>query len=853
MNRSCRRGRSGSVAAVVVVTCILMAAPARAGDPLGACCFGSSCVEITELDCIGRGGLFLGPGTLCEGTICYSGACCLFKGEPYCVEDLVELQCLALGGTWFGAKTTCLSGICVSTGACCLPAGACTITSLSECGDLGGLYIGDDTTCFKDACTFGACCLAGKFGPVCFDGYLGVHCAIEGGEFLGAGSRCGKESCAVEGACCFGDSCASLTLLECIVGEGVFLGEGTICEVDTCTPGACCLQTSVLELVCFDGYLEALCVADDGTWLGAGSACFFGACDPMGACCFSRGACVVTSQILCEKELGGTYVGDGTSCAGEGCPEGACCFTDTSCLEVVESDCHDLGGAFEGLFTSCGAIECIDEVVLEPPVITPADGEPIIETTADFDLDGFLDVAVVIPAGPGLPGFVQVFMNEGTAGGTWLGFAAQAAIMVGIDPNGISAGLLDSDSLPDIAVSNGGDDTVSVLLNLGAGAFGPPTPYSFPEITKPGGIASADVTADGRDDLAVSSGGNDTVVLLTNITAAGLGGAAFIVGDVADVEDDPTVIDPEDVDNDRDVDLVVNGRGGNKASVVPNGVTAAAGGSIFLPAVQLPVGDMPVDLALCDLDDNGFPDIVTANHGDGTLSVILNLGGLVFGTAMNVPVGDMPRSVAPGDFDGDGDCDLVALASDPEVGHAVRLLENLGGAIFGAIVSYGAGGDPNWIEAGDLDNNGLADVVTVNGDDDPTGGAVSTLLNETGPPPCPADLDGDGLVSVLDVLLAILAIGPCPEEGPCPADLDGDGDVDFDDVALVVESLGPCPANRCPADFGGDGDVGMSDLLILLSAWGPCEGACDADLNGNGEVGMVDLLILLGSWGECSD
>jgi hypothetical protein len=770
MKLTCGPVRPGAAAAILGIALIVVASHAHAGD-VGACCFGTICVETTELNCTGRGGVFLGAGTLCEGTTCAEGACCLFDGVPICIDGYVEATCLENGGTWLGPDSTCFLGACDPEGACCFDGGACEILTESICTkEAGGVYAGDGTSCAGESCPLGACCLPVKFGKACFDGYAEATCRDLGGTFLGAATACDEGSCLFEGACCFGE-----------------------------------------------------------------------------------GACVVVTESLCAGEYGGAYLGDGTSCDGEACPIGACCFTDGACVALVESACHDLGGAFEGAFVSCDAAECAEKVIFRPPVITPADGEPIIETTADFDLDGFLDVAVVIPAGPGLPGFVQVFMNEGTAGGEWLGFAAQAAIMVGIDPNGIAAGLLDSDSLPDIAVSNGGDDTVSVLLNLGGGAFGPPTPLSFPELTMPGGIAAADITGDGRDDLAVSSGGNDTVVLLTNVSPASAGGSAFVVGDVADVEDDPTIIDPEDVDNDRDVDLVVNGRGGNKASVVPNGATAAAGGSIFLPAVQLPVGDTPVDLALCDLDGNGFPDIVTANHGDGTLSVILNLGGLAFGAAMPVPVGDMPRSVAPGDFDGDGDCDLVVLASDPEVGHAIRLLESLGGAIFGPIVSYGAGGDPNWIEAGDLDNNGAADVVTVNAHDGPTGGAVAALLNDPATDPCPADLDGNGFVGLIDVLIALLSIGPCPEEGPCPADLDGDGDVDLDDVALVLESLGACPTNGCPADLDGSGAVGLGDLLILIMSWGPCGPDCDADLNGDGTVGIVDLLVLVTSWGLCGE
>ena len=54
-----------------------------------------------------------------------------------------------------------------------------------------------------------------------------------------------------------------------------------------------------------------------------------------------------------------------------------------------------------------------------------------------------------------------------------------------------------------------------------------------------------------------------------------------------------------------------------------------------------------------------------------------------------------------------------------------------------------------------------------------------------------------------------------------------------------------------PGDLDGDGVVGIIDFLMLLEAWGPCppgEG-CPADLDGNGFVGITDLLILLGNWG----
>jgi len=58
------------------------------------------------------------------------------------------------------------------------------------------------------------------------------------------------------------------------------------------------------------------------------------------------------------------------------------------------------------------------------------------------------------------------------------------------------------------------------------------------------------------------------------------------------------------------------------------------------------------------------------------------------------------------------------------------------------------------------------------------------------------------------------------------------------------------PSPACPADLNGDGVVNVSDLLLLLSAWGPNVGHA-ADLTGDGVVNVSDLLLLLGAWGAC--
>lgn len=64
--------------------------------------------------------------------------------------------------------------------------------------------------------------------------------------------------------------------------------------------------------------------------------------------------------------------------------------------------------------------------------------------------------------------------------------------------------------------------------------------------------------------------------------------------------------------------------------------------------------------------------------------------------------------------------------------------------------------------------------------------------------------------------------------------------VDFVFAAPMIEP--------CPADLDGDGVVGASDLAGLLGGWG-APGA--ADLNGSGAVDSSDLAALLGAWGAC--
>jgi subtilisin family serine protease len=86
-----------------------------------------------------------------------------------------------------------------------------------------------------------------------------------------------------------------------------------------------------------------------------------------------------------------------------------------------------------------------------------------------------------------------------------------------------------------------------------------------------------------------------------------------------------------------------------------------------------------------------------------------------------------------------------------------------------------------------------------------------------------SDYDPQALVeAAVDRFRLRLVVCDDPPTG-CPADLNGDGAVDAVDLLMLLDAWGPAPGQPPhPADLNDDGVVDVSDLLILLDAWGPC-------------------------------
>ena len=105
------------------------------------------------------------------------------------------------------------------------------------------------------------------------------------------------------------------------------------------------------------------------------------------------------------------------------------------------------------------------------------------------------------------------------------------------------------------------------------------------------------------------------------------------------------------------------------------------------------------------------------------------------------------------------------------------------------------------------------------------------------------DTDGDGYGDA-GFVQNTCAIDNCPDVfNPDQADANGNGIGDA------------CERPVCTADINGDSLVNVSDMLGVINAWescaSPCPPACLADLTGDCTVNVSDLLSVINAWGVC--
>jgi hypothetical protein len=113
--------------------------------------------------------------------------------------------------------------------------------------------------------------------------------------------------------------------------------------------GACCLANGGCS------FTDATtCCGSGGTYRGNGVTCANANCPLAGACCKADGTCLVTTQSTCTNATNlGDYQGDNTSC-GNCPPRGACCLENGSCVLSYNLACTSQGGLYRGNNVPCG-------------------------------------------------------------------------------------------------------------------------------------------------------------------------------------------------------------------------------------------------------------------------------------------------------------------------------------------------------------------------------------------------------------------------------------------------------------------------------------------------------------------
>ena len=162
---------------------------------------------------------------------------------------------------------------------------------------------------------------------------------------------------------------------------------------------------------------------------------------------------------------------------------------------------------------------------------------PISVTVGDFNADGKLDLAVVNQNCPQLPcpgpGSVSILLGNGD--GT---FQAQQVTQVGEAPTTAVVGDFNNDSKLDLAVTNGQDNNISLLIGAGNGSF---TRQDFSVSTNDQSLIAGDFDKDGNLDLAVANKAKNNVSILMGkgdgtfrqqlLVAAGSGPISIVAGD----------------------------------------------------------------------------------------------------------------------------------------------------------------------------------------------------------------------------------------------------------------------------------------------------------------------------------
>ncbi|RYY47473.1 MAG: hypothetical protein EOO06_12445 [Chitinophagaceae bacterium] len=267
----------------------------------------------------------------------------------------------------------------------------------------------------------------------------------------------------------------------------------------------------------------------------------------------------------------------------------------------------------------------VDFVVSSPS--GPEGTHPVNLTIADFDKDGRPDIAV---ANFGLDNWCKVGYARNTTINGIISFGPVYNYPI-VDAWNVFASDLNNDRKPDIGVAINVNGSFMKQLNIlrnesTQGAIGLQQDESIgPENSiKSAYLVYSDLDADGKTDL-ISCNQGSTVSVYKNTSSNGgyISFANPLYFSVVNSTLGQGYI--ADMDADGKPDLIVTSSGKDSVYILRNNSTV--GNISFETAIGYKAGDAALGVIAADLDGDGKPDIVTANPADATITVLRNLTG----------------------------------------------------------------------------------------------------------------------------------------------------------------------------------------------------------------------------------
>jgi hypothetical protein len=163
---------------------------------------------------------------------------------------------------------------------------------------------------------------------------------------------------------------------------------------------------------------------------------------------------------------------------------------------------------------------------------------------------------------------------------------------------------------------NVGSNNVTVLLGDGRGGFIPAANSPYGVASRPYYIAIRDVSGDANPDLITT---HDDINLMTTLLGDGRGGFSAALSSQFDLRHRAYKLVTADMNRDGRTDLVIGAEASDSVMVL---LSNEQGG--YTPAAGSPyaAGRNP-RVGIGDVNDNGKPDIITANNGSSNITILL--------------------------------------------------------------------------------------------------------------------------------------------------------------------------------------------------------------------------------------